>query len=105
MPDSLDDLTHRLRDFARRRDWERFHTPKNLTMALAGEAGELVAEMQWLTAAESTSPSCDHRQRIADEMADILNYLVRLADVLDIDLIQAASGKNDRNEYRFPVES
>ena len=102
MSDCLDDLTLRLREFANKRDWEQFHTPKNLTMALVGEAGELAAEMQWLTPWESAALTADHKQRVCDEMADVLNYLVRLADVLDVDLIEAAAHKNDRNEHRFP---
>lgn len=101
--DSLDQLTARLRDFSAARDWGRFHSPKNLSMALAGEAGELLAEFQWLTEAQSQAPEADRLERIKDEAADVLIYLARLADGLHFDLVQAANAKMDRNELRFPV--
>ncbi|MCW7538447.1 nucleotide pyrophosphohydrolase [Aquabacterium sp. A7-Y] len=103
-PDSLARLTARLRDFAAARDWQPFHSPKNLAMALAGETGELIAEFQWLTEAESHAPDAARRQRIEDEAADVMIYLLRLADGLGIDLIAAANAKMDRNETRYPVE-
>ena len=82
--DSLGDLAAALRDFARARDWERFHTPKNLAMALAGEAGELVACFQWLTPEESARVMDDPgiAADVESEPADVLQYLIRLADVL-----------------------
>jgi NTP pyrophosphatase (non-canonical NTP hydrolase) len=85
------------------RDWERFHTPKNLSMALVAEAGELVEQFQWLTADECMSLSDEQRAAVADEVADVLIYLVRLADVLEIDLLGAADAKIERNERRFPA--
>lgn len=100
---ALDDLTQRLRDFASERDWDRFHSPKNLAMALTGEAGELAAEFQWLTEAQSQDPEPERRQRIQEEAADVLLYLLRLADRLDIDLIQAAHQKIDLNAQRYPA--
>ena len=100
----LDDLTTVLRAFARERDWERFHNPKNLAMALAGEAGELVAEFQWLTPEEAEGLDPGRRERIAAEMADVLQYLVRLADVLNIDLLHATELKIADNAKRFPVD-
>ncbi|WP_406640003.1 nucleotide pyrophosphohydrolase [Amycolatopsis sp. WGS_07] len=101
---TLEDLTQRLRDFAAARDWEPFHTPKNLTMALSGEVGELIALFQWLTPEEAANWRADPAQEfnVQDEIADVMLYLVRLADVLGIDLLAAANAKVDRNEKRFP---
>ncbi len=101
---TLEDLTQRLRDFAAARDWEPFHTPKNLTMALSGEVGELIALFQWLTPEEAANWRADPAQEfnVQDEIADVMLYLVRLADVLGIDLLEAANAKVDRNEKRFP---
>jgi dCTP diphosphatase len=97
-------LAHRLRDFAAERDWEQFHSPKNLAMALVGEAGELAAEFQWLTEAQSQAPDAAQLARIRSESADVLNYLVRLADKLGIDLIAAANAKIDENARRYPAD-
>jgi len=99
--EELAPLAARLREFARARDWERFHTPKNLAMALAGEAGELVAEFQWLTAEESRAPDPEALARIRAELGDVTLYLVRLADVLGVDLLEAARAKLDDNERRY----
>ncbi|MFF5989754.1 nucleotide pyrophosphohydrolase [Prauserella flavalba] len=101
---TLDDLIQRLRDFAAARDWEPFHTPKNLAMALSGEVGELTALFQWLTPEESAKALDDPQLKadILDELADVLLYLTRLADVLGVDLLDAANAKIDRNELRFP---
>lgn len=100
---TLDDLTNRLRGFAAARDWERFHTPKNLAMALSVEASELVEIFQWLTPEQSFGVmSSDQADHVREELADILIYLVRVADVLDVDLLAAAEAKVDRNEQRFP---
>ncbi|WP_188190528.1 nucleotide pyrophosphohydrolase [Nonomuraea sp. SYSU D8015] len=101
MTTELEHLAVRLRDFARARDWEQFHTPKNLVMALAGEVGELVAEFQWLTADESGSPDPDTLARVRTELGDVTLYLVRLADVLGVDLVAAARDKLDDNERRY----
>lgn len=98
-------LTTRLREFADARDWHQFHTPKNLAMAIAGEAGELAAELQWLDGALSRSAVAEDqglRDRVSQEMADVLIYLVRLADVAGIDLVEAANAKVTINETRFP---
>ncbi len=99
----LDDLTQRVRQFAAERDWDQFHTPKNLAMALVAEAGELAAEFQWLTAAQSAAPDPEQLTRIRAESADVLIYLVRLAQVLDFDLLAAARAKLADNERRYPV--
>lgn len=99
----FDVLTNLLRDFAKARDWEKFHTPKNLAMALAGEAGELVAEFQWLTPTESQAGVLpdEKLKAISLEMADVQIYLLRLADVLEINLPQAVRSKIEINENRF----
>jgi len=97
--DSLDQLRDRLREFARQRNWERYHTPKNLTTALAGEAGELAAVLQWATPEESIDP---YRAELEEEIGDVLIYLVRLCDVAGIDPVVAANAKVDRNAERFP---
>ncbi len=97
------DLTARIRAFADARNWEKFHTPKNLSMAVAGEAGELVAEFQWLTSEESTlaSLSPEQLQAIKLEIADVQIYLLRLADVLNLDIPTAVIEKMEINESRF----
>lgn len=102
--DSVAGLRSRLREFAAARDWEQYHTPKNLAMALNGEAGELIAELQWLDdgGAEVALAEGPLKERLADEAADVLLYLVRLTDVCGIDLIAAAYAKVERNETRFP---
>ncbi|GAA3040791.1 nucleotide pyrophosphohydrolase [Pseudonocardia yunnanensis] len=102
----FEDLADRLRAFAAEREWETFHSPKNLAMALAGEVGELAAELQWLSEADAQPHRFDDslRQRLADEVADVLIYLVRFADVCRIDLFTEAYAKIGRNESRYPVE-
>jgi NTP pyrophosphatase (non-canonical NTP hydrolase) len=102
--DSLDDLSDSLLVFARERDWEQFHSPKNLSMALAGEAGELLEHFQWLSEAQSAALPPDKREAVAMELADLLIYLVRLAERLDIDLLDAAQRKIAVNRERYPVE-
>ena len=102
--DALTELRDAMRRFAAERDWDRFHTPKNLAMALSGEAGELIEHFQWLTAEESASLPAPVREEVALEMADVLLYLVRLGDVLGIDLAAAARRKLAINAQRYPVE-
>jgi NTP pyrophosphatase (non-canonical NTP hydrolase) len=91
--------------FAEARDWQPFHTPKNLAMALAGEVGELTTLFQWLTPEESARVMADPEAAadVRDELADVLLYLVQLATVLDVDLIEVARAKVARNELRFPA--
>ncbi len=100
----LEELRLETRTFAEARDWGPFHTPKNLAMAVAGEAGELVAEFRWLTAEESAPDrlAVEHRRAIEFEMADVLIFLLRLADVLDVDLADVVRAKLAANESRFP---
>lgn len=103
--DGLRGLRDRVQAFAAAREWQRFHTPRNLAMALAGEVGELLAELQWLTdedvLAALREPHARHR--LADEVADVLIYLVRFADVCGLDPLSEANAKIDRNEHRYPV--
>jgi NTP pyrophosphatase (non-canonical NTP hydrolase) len=104
---SIAELTERVRAFAQDRDWERFHTPKNLAMALAGEVGELLAELQWLTPEQSAAVMQDKDlgPRVRAEIGDVTIYLTRLADVLGIDLIQAALDKLEDSGRRYTVEA
>lgn len=104
MSDSLAALSDRLGAFADARDWPRFHTPRNLALALAGEVGELAAELQWVADSEVADHLADPeaRGRLADEVADVLIYLTRFADVCGIDLVSEAHAKVDKNEKRFP---
>jgi NTP pyrophosphatase (non-canonical NTP hydrolase) len=101
---SLADLALRLREFVAARDWGQFHTPKNLATALVAEAGELAAEFQWLTPAQSRAPTAEQLARIRAESADVLIYLVRLADELGFDLLAAADTKLAANEQRYPAD-
>ncbi|MFF4775508.1 nucleotide pyrophosphohydrolase [Microtetraspora fusca] len=101
MTNELERLAVRLREFARARDWEQFHTPKNLAMALAGEVGELVAEFQWLTPAESADLDPRTLARVRSELGDVATYLVRLADVVGVDLVEAAHAKLDESDRRY----
>lgn len=99
----LEDLRRRLAEFAAARDWDQFHSPKNLAMALAAEAGELLEHFQWLSEAQSAELPPAERDAVALELADVLLYLVRMADKLDIDLVAAAHRKIALNEIKYPV--
>jgi NTP pyrophosphatase (non-canonical NTP hydrolase) len=100
----LEALATRLADFARARDWEQYHNPRNLAAALSVEAAELLEIFQWMTDVEAQAVMQEPSRAAAvrDECADVLIYLVRLADVLGVDLIAEAGAKIDRNEERFP---
>jgi len=100
----LEELRARVRAFVAERDWERFHSPKNLAMALSVEASELVELFQWLTEEESAQLDDARRSCVADELADVLWFLVRLSDRLDIDLLQAAGRKLASNAEKYPVD-
>ena len=100
----LEELKQRVRGFVEERDWNRFHSPKNLAMALSVEASELVELFQWLTEQESEALDPDRRLRVADELADVLWFLVRLSDRLDIDLLEAAGRKLAANAAKYPVD-
>lgn len=99
----INTLKAEIRAFADARNWEQFHTPKNLSMAVAGEAGELVAEFQWLTADESrrSSLSLEKLAAVELEIADVAIYLIRLADVLEVDIASVVRRKLAINESRF----
>jgi NTP pyrophosphatase (non-canonical NTP hydrolase) len=101
--DSLESLREQLAVFAAERDWDQFHNPKNLAMALAGEAGELVEHFQWLTFEEAANLPRVTRDEVALECADVLLFLLRLADKLDIDLAAAADKKIALNAKKYPV--
>jgi NTP pyrophosphatase (non-canonical NTP hydrolase) len=96
-------LKEELREFARQRDWEQFHTPKNLIMALNGEVGELNEIFQWLTDQQSSDLSDNVKEHASQELADILIYLIRLCDVLGIDPELAISEKIKINSIKYPV--
>ncbi|MCW8907837.1 MAG: nucleotide pyrophosphohydrolase [Sedimenticola sp.] len=102
--DSLQKLNERLLAFARERDWEQFHSPKNLSMALIAECAELVEHFQWLTQEQTRALSPEKHEQVAMELADILIYLVRIAERLDIDLIESANRKIDINRQRYPKD-
>ena len=104
MTDPVRELRDALRAFAAERDWDQFHSPRNLATALAVEAAELLEPFQWLDDAQSRALSPGARAAVEEEMADVLLYLVRLADRLDVDLEQAARAKLERNARKYPVE-
>lgn len=100
----LEGLRDALRDFADARDWNQFHSPKNLAMALAAESGELLEIFQWLTEEQSRALDPKAQARATEEIADILLYLVRLGDQLGIDPAAAARNKLVENDRKYPVE-
>jgi dCTP diphosphatase len=99
----FEDLKQRLGEFAAERDWDQFHSPKNLAMALAAEAGELLEHFQWLSDQQSATLPPQERDAVALELADIQLYLVRLADKLGVDLIAVAHRKIDLNAEKYPA--
>jgi len=101
---SLEALRDRLRDFARERDWDQFHTPKNLSMALIAEAAELVEHFQWVDGDKSHLLEAKVRPSVEEEIADILIYLVRIADKLGIGLYAAAERKIAINARKYPAD-
>jgi NTP pyrophosphatase (non-canonical NTP hydrolase) len=104
MADSLAELRQKIDAFVNERDWAQFHSPKNLAMAMIVEAAELVEHFQWDTIQESYEISIEKRQEVAHELADTFVYLLRLAEVTGIDLIQAANEKIALNAIKYPVE-
>ena len=104
MPDSLQELIQAIRAVADQRNWEQFHSPKNLAMALAVEAGELMEHFQWLSGEQSLNLEPESRHEVAMELADVLIYLCRLGDRLHIDPVAAAREKMRINEEKYPVE-
>jgi dCTP diphosphatase len=104
VPDALHELRDALRAFAAERDWDQFHSPRNLATALAVEAAELLEPFQWLDDEQGRNLPPDARAAVEEELADVLLYLVRLADKLGIDLEAAARAKILRNAEKYPVE-
>jgi NTP pyrophosphatase (non-canonical NTP hydrolase) len=104
MADSLIELRQKIDAFVNERDWAQFHSPKNLAMAMIVEAAELVEHFQWDTIQESYDLSAEKRQEVAHELADTFVYLLRLAEVTGIDLIQAANDKIALNAIKYPVD-
>jgi dCTP diphosphatase len=97
-------LRDKLRAFAEARDWDQFHSPKNLSMALMVEVAELMEHFQWLTEAQSLDLTTENKNSVSEELADILLYLVRISDKLDVDLLKAALDKLERNAAKYPAE-
>ena len=104
MSDALQALQKALREFAHERDWEQFHTPKNLATALSVEAAELLEHFQWLTDEQSRTLDDAKRTAVGEEIADVLLYLLQLADKLDIDPVQAAERKVRLNAEKYPAD-
>ena len=100
----LYNLKNRLREFAKTRDWNQFHSPKNLSMALSVEVSEIVEHFQWLTEEQSKNLPQEKLDEVKTELADALIYLIRLADKLDIDLLESANNKIKQNEKKYPAE-
>jgi dCTP diphosphatase len=100
----IEKLADILEKFAEERDWNQFHTPKNLSMALAVEVAELLEKFQWLSEKQSQELPEEKLEEIKDELGDIFNYLIRIASKLNIDLISAANEKIKKNALKYPVE-
>jgi len=100
----MKELTEKLRKFADERDWEQFHSPKNLSMALSAEVAEIVELFQWLTEEESYKLPPDKLDKVKEEIGDVMIYLVRLSDKLGIDPLSAAKEKNKINEEKYPAK-
>lgn len=104
MSSDLQPLIQALRDFAKERDWEQFHSPKNLASALSVEAAELLEHFQWLTEEQSRSLTADKKGEVAQELADVFLYLLQLSDKLGVDLLEAARAKLVANGHKYPAE-
>ena len=99
----LEKLQLSLANFAKERDWDKFHSPKNLSMALAGESGELLEHFQWLTEEQSWQLTEEQKQEVSEEVADIFLYLLRFSDLTGIDLIKSCEKKLAINKTKYPV--
>lgn len=100
----LDELYNKLSEFNKDRDWEQFHSPKNIAMALSVEAGEIVEIFQWMSQEESYDLGQEKMQKLREEMGDVFLYLQLLASKYDIDLVKAAAEKLDKNSKKYPVD-
>ena len=103
-PDSIDALRARVNEFVEERDWTQFHSPKNLAMAMIVEAGEVVEHFQWMTEQESKDLDDEKKAQVGQELSDTFVYLLRIAEVCGIDLIEAANKKIDLNAKKYPVD-
>ena len=101
----MEELKQKLREFAEERDWDQFHSPKNLSMALSVEVAELIEHFQWLTQDQSYTPLPHKLEKIRQEIGDILIYLTRLSDKLGIDPLKAARDKIEINQQKYPAET
>jgi NTP pyrophosphatase (non-canonical NTP hydrolase) len=101
---NLNDISHYLTAFAKARDWEQYHSPKNLCMALSVECAELMEHFQWLTEAQSHQLSPEQQEAVGEEIVDVLLYSIRLASVLNLDLPNAIQQKTQKNEAKYPVD-
>nr|PZN71078.1 MAG: nucleotide pyrophosphohydrolase [Pseudomonadota bacterium] len=104
MNDDVREVREVLRRFAAERDWDQFHSPKNLASALVVEAAELLERFQWLTEEQSRTLSAEEKHKVSEEIADVFIYLVRLADKLDVDLLEATHEKIAKNAERYSIE-
>ena len=104
MTDTLNSLAQQLQQFALERDWQQFHSPKNLATALSVEAGELLEHFQWLTEEQSRALTPEKREAVGAELADVLLYLIQLASALGIDPVAAARAKLKLNAVKYPVD-
>jgi dCTP diphosphatase len=104
MSDSLNDLRQRINRFVEERDWSQYHSPKNLAMAMIVEAGEVVEHFQWMTESDSCHLDAATKEKVGHELADTFVYLLRIAEVCGIDLLQATNAKIDLNAKKYPVE-
>jgi NTP pyrophosphatase (non-canonical NTP hydrolase) len=102
--DNITDITLYLRRFAKLRDWEQFHSPKNLSMALSIECAELMEHFQWLTEDASQHLDDSKKSAVAEEIVDVLLYAIRLADIMGVDIATAISQKTQKNEAKYPVD-
>lgn len=102
--DSLESLRDALRRFVAERDWDQFHSPKNLAIALSVEASELLEHFQWMAEADSNLLPPEKLDQVREELADVLIYLVRMADKLGVDLLEATSKKIEKNAKKYPAE-
>lgn len=100
----LEEMRQIMHDFSQARDWDKFHSPKNLSMALSVEVSELIECFQWMTEEQSKSLSSEELDNISDEIADIQLYLVRLADKVGIDIGRAVENKIKKNKLKYPVD-
>jgi dCTP diphosphatase len=104
MTDPIRELAQQLEQFAKERDWQQFHSPKNLASALIVESGELLEHFQWMTEEQSRNPDAETRAQVATEVADVLLYLIQLSTALGIDLVAAAQSKLQVNARKYPVD-